>query len=477
METPKPQRKRWIILMVTAAFTFMSTLDSSIVNVALPKMAEELKVSTGTVTWVVSVYLIALSVFTLLFGHLGDMKGQERTFRFGLFIFTVGSLLCGVVATFPLLIAARVLQAAGASAGLANSQGIITRTFPAQERGRALGINGAFVALGMLAGPALGGLIISFADWRYLFWVNVPIGFVAYIANVKFSTKSSPKTGGKFDAAGFVLFSLVLVPAFAALEYGQNAGYGSLWIIACFFVSGVSAVIFFIVEKRCRQPLLDFSIFHDRMFTISIFCAFTSFVAISCSNIILPFYLQDILSMSPGQAGMYMAVYPAILAVAAPVSGYISDKTGPEILTAAGLMATSVGLYLMAGLNESSSHLTIIFFIGVMSLGNGLFQSPNNALVMSLLPEEKLGAGGSINALVRNVGMVTGVTLSTAILYSTMSIKTGRHVTGYVKGESGAFLFGMRAAYIMAASICLLGAVLTAVRLFLQRKRKGAEKK
>ena len=141
MGTPKPQRKRWIILMITATFTFMSTLDSSIVNVALPKMAEELEVNTGTVTWVVSAYLIALSVFTLLFGHLGDMKGQQRTFRFGLFVFTAGSLLCGIAATFPLLIAARILQAAGASAGLANSQGIITRTFPAQERGRALGIN------------------------------------------------------------------------------------------------------------------------------------------------------------------------------------------------------------------------------------------------------------------------------------------------------------------------------------------------
>ena len=460
------QRNRWVVLTITAVSTFMSTLDSSIVNVALPKMAEELNVGTGAIAWVVSAYLIVITVCILLFGRLGDLKGQGRVFRFGLLIFTAGSFLCGVTRTLPLLLAARSVQAIGAGATMANSQGIITRTFPPEERGRALGINGTFVALGLLAGPALGGFIISFASWKYLFWINVPIGIAAFLANLRFSGAEDTHSDETLDLKGFVLFTLAMAPLFVALEYGQAVGYGNPAIIACFAVSAASGTAFYFVERRCSQPLLDLQIFRDRWFSISIFCAFTSFVALSCSNIILPFYLQNALAMSPGEASIYMTIYPLILALVAPLSGYASDRVGPEALTLAGLALTSLGLFLMSGLQENPSRWMLGLFIGVMSFGNGLFQSPNNSLVMSMVPKEKLGVGGSVNALVRNLGMVVGIALSTTILYSAMSAKLGRHVTGYVPGRNDAFFYGMRLAYITAASICLVGVAVTAFRLF-----------
>lgn len=459
-------RKRWGILLITVLATFMSTLDASIVNVALPTMAVDLNVSTGAIAWVVSSYLIVVSVCILFFGRLGDLKGQAKIFRLGLLIFTIGSFFCGLTHSLPLLIAARGVQAVGAAATMANSQGIITRTFPPEERGRALGINGAFVALGALVGPALGGLIISFASWEYLFWINVPFGILALIANMRIFSKYEEQTSKeKLDIRGAILFPIGIAPFFIALEYGQTIGYAHPIILGCFAVSVVALVAFFLVERKLENPLLDFQIFKNKWFTISIFCAFTSFIAISCSNIILPFYLQNALKLSPGTAGLFMTIYPLILALTAPVSGYFSDKIGSEVLTLIGLVLTSAGLYLMSGLNDAPNYWFLGLFIGVMSLGNGLFQSPNNSLVMSMVPEEKLGIGGSINALVRNIGMVVGIALSTSLLYSGMSAKIGRHVTGFVEGRNDAFLFGMRIAYLVSASICLVGAVITAMRL------------
>lgn len=468
-------RSRWIVLVITAVATFMSTLDSSIVNVALPKMAKDLHVGTGAIAWVVSAYLIVVTVCCLLFGRLGDLRGGGRVFRYGLLVFTAGSLLCGLTHTLAALLAARCVQAVGAAATMANSQGIITRTFPERERGRALGINGAFVALGMLAGPALGGFIITVAGWEYLFWVNVPIGVAAFLVNLRFRGAEDVRRDERLDGKGFMLFTLFIVPLFIALEYGQNAGYGSPAILVCFAVAAASGAAFFTVEKCSGQPLLDLGIFRNRLFSISIFCAFTSFIALSCSNIILPFYLQNALAMSPGEAGVYLTIYPLVLALVAPLSGYVSDRIGPEVLTAAGLVLTSLGLFLISGLREAPPRWMLILFIGVMSFGNGLFQSPNNSLVMSLLPAEKLGVGGSVNALVRNFGMTVGVALSTAVLYGGMSAKLGRRVTSYVPGRNDAFFYGMRLAYVTAASICLVGAAVTALRLLqIRRKARGA---
>ncbi len=463
---------RWIILLITVISTFMSTLDSSIVNVALPTMSKALHVNTGQITWVVTSYLIVITVCILIFGRLGDLKGQSKIFRFGLLIFTIGSFLCGVTHTLPLLLAARAVQAVGAAASMANSMGIITRSFPPEERGRALGISGTFVALGTMVGPSLGGFIISFASWEYLFWVNVPVGLIAYLANLKFSGQDNVSTGEKLDLWGCILFTLAIAPLFIALEYGQTIGYSNPLILFLFAVAIIASISFFVLERKSEVPLLDLHIFENKWYSISIFCAFTSFLAMSCSNIILPFYLQNVLNMTPGTAGLYMTIYPIILALVAPASGYLSDKIGSEVLTVIGLTLTSGGLYLMATLNETPVYWVICLYIGFMALGNGLFQSPNNSLVMSMLPRKKLGIGGSINALVRNIGFTIGISLSTAVLYGGMSAKIGHHVTGYVSGRNDAFIFGMRLSYIMAASICMVGTLITAFRLFRRLKQK-----
>lgn len=470
METAQG-RNKWAILIIVIIANFMSALDGSIVNVALPKMARALHVETSSIQLVPLSYLIVITGTVLIFGRLGDIYGKTRQFQFGLGLFTFGSLLCGLTSSFPLLIAARVIQATGAAGTMANSQGIIAETFPANERGRALGFSGTAVALGSLVGPGLGGIIVGMGKWEYIFLINVPIGIAALVAASKLLGKGHKTAQGKLDGAGAILIMLAIVPLFISLSEGLNLGYTDPLILSGFLVAVVSFLIFVHLEKKSENPLIQLQLFGNKLFSLSVFCAFVSFVAIFCSNIILPFYLQDVRGYTPQHAGLIMMTYPLILMVAAPVSGHLSDKVGSEILTFIGLVSTSLGLFFMSGLNEHSALPIMLLFIAAMSLGNGLFQSPNNALVMSTVSRNQLGVAGSVNALVRNMGMVCGISLATTLLYRMMSFKIGYRVTDYVAGNNGAFIYGMKAVYLTAAAICFVGAVLTLIRLIKASQR------
>jgi EmrB/QacA subfamily drug resistance transporter len=308
-----------------------------------------------------------------------------------------------------LLVISRIIQAIGAACAMSANQGIITHVFPANERGRALGTSGTFVALGTMVGPPLGGFIVSALSWHYIFLINIPIGILVFIVGSKILPRTGKPLDEKVDAIGAALFIMTIVALFGSLIRGQEIGYDKITIIAGFVIAFISFAAFILAERRIKMPLLDFHIFENGLFSISILCGFISFIAISCSNIIQPFYLQDTLKLSPAVTGIFMMVYPLILSVVAPASGYLSDKIGSEFLTFLGLMFTSIGLFLMSTLNQYSSLLTMGIFIAVMSLGNGLFQSPNNSLIMSTVPKNKLGIAGSVNALIRNLGMVVGI--------------------------------------------------------------------
>ena len=463
------KRNKWSVLIIVVLSTFMSTLDSSIVNVALPRMADSLGVTTASIQFVATSYLIVISGTVLIFGKLGDMFGKTTMFTLGVIVFTIGSLLCGLSHSYWFLIIARAIQAIGAAGTMANNQGIVTEVFPVQERGKALGLLGTAVALGSLVGPGLGGMIVGVLSWEYIFTINVPIGILAVIGAFFLLPKTKTKANGRMDLYGAILFIVTIVSLFGALSEGLNLGFGNPLILTGFFLAAVSFAVFLVVEKKRKDPMIQLDIFKNGLFSLSIFCGFISFVAMFCNNIILPFYLQDVMEFSPQKAGLIMMAYPLILMVVAPVSGHLSDKIGSEILTFIGLVFTSVGLFSMSFLNENSAVITMVSLIGIMSVGMGLFQSPNNSLIMSTVSRDKLGVAGSINALVRNVGMVCGIALATTLLYGMMSSRLGYRVTDYIPGRNDAFLYGMNIVYITASAICMLGAVLTFFRL----KRKN----
>ena len=458
-------KKEWTILLVILPMTFMTTLDSSIVNVALPTMAKELGTTMAGIEWVVTSYLITICALILLFGRFGDVIGKSRVFRFGIAVFTIGSLLCGLSNTLVMLIISRIIQAIGAAAAMATNQGIITETFPPSERGRALGLTGTAVALGTMVGPTLGGLIVSVAPWEFIFLINIPIGIIVYIAVIK--TLSFRKSEDKvpFDIKGTILFMLAIVLLFSSINFGQSIGFTNPIIVGALILSVLFLIIFIKVEDKIKAPMLDISIFKNKLFSLSIFCGFTSFISIGAINIILPFYLQDVLKLGPSVAGLMMTVSPIVLAVVAPVSGYLSDKIGSEKISALGLSIMTLGIFSLMLFKESTPLVIVGILIGSVSLGSGIFQSPNNSLIMSTVDKSKLGVAGSINGLIRNLGMTTGIALSTSLLYSLMSGKIGYKVSGYIEGRADIFIYAMRFVVVGIGSVCLIGAILTILRL------------
>ncbi|MDS1002033.1 MFS transporter [Clostridium sporogenes] len=450
-------KNNWIILAIVVMSPFMACLDSSIINVALPVMAKELYTSMAGIQQVVTSYLIVISAAILIFGRLGDIKGKTSVFKYGFIIFVLGSFLCGISTTLNFLIFSRIVQAIGAAMTMSTSQGIITHTFPPNERGRALGISGTSVALGTLIGPPLGGLIISVVSWEYIFLINVPIGLVAFIAAMKYLPKDKVKSDQSLDIKGAILFVICIVTLFWAMLKGQQTGYNHISIIISFIISLICFIVFIILELKIENPMLDLSIFKNRVFSVNIFSAFVMFIGISCINIIQPFYLQDVLKLSPGKTGLIMMAYPIVLSIVAPISGYLSDKMGSKKLTLAGIVVASIGLLCMTFLNEQSTFLMITLLLSVVALGNGLFQSPNNSLVMSSVEKTKLGIAGGVNALIRNLGFIFGVSISTTILYNRMSYKIGYRVLSYVEGRGDVFIYGMRWVYFMAAVSCIIG--------------------
>lgn len=463
-------KKEWAIMLSVLPVTFMNTLDSSIVNVALPTMAKELGTTMAGIEWIVTSYLITICAAILLFGRFGDIIGKNKVFKFGVLVFTAGSLLCGISRSLGMLIISRIIQAIGASATMATNQGIITETFPAKERGKALGMIATAVALGTMTGPTLGGFIVTVAPWEYIFLINIPIGIIVYIIGVKNLKVDTKKVQIKFDYVGTISYIIATVLLFTSINLTQQLGGKNPIIIGGFLISIILYIIFIRTEIKVQAPMLDLRLFKNKLFSISIFCAFTCFVCLGSINIILPFYFQDILKLTPRGAGLMMTIAPILLAICGPLAGHLSDKKGSERISFIGVLIFAIGMFALAIFGENTSLLMVGIIVGIISIGNAIFQSPNNSLIMSTVDKEKLGIAGSVNGLVRNIGNTTGIALSTGILYSLMSSKIGYKVFGYVEGREDVFIYAMRIVFIGLGVVCLIGAILSLGRLISKKK-------
>jgi EmrB/QacA subfamily drug resistance transporter len=288
------------------------------------------------IAWVVTSYTVITTASTLVFGRLGDIVGNIRVLKWGMILFTAASLLCGLAPGFGLLIAARMIQGLGAGAMFANNHGIITRLYPQEMRGRALGINAAFVALGNLAGPSLGGLLLSVSGWQILFLINVPVGIAAAAAQHFYLPKQWHANGEKLDYTGAALFAVFISTLFIALQQLQAWGLLNPVVLSCLAAAVIAFVLFITVQRKSEFPMLDLRIFRNKWFSVSLFCGFTSFIAIGGFNFVFPFYLQQILLFTPIATGLFMSIYPLVLVTVSPVSGWLTDRFGPEILSLAG---------------------------------------------------------------------------------------------------------------------------------------------
>jgi EmrB/QacA subfamily drug resistance transporter len=455
--------QRWAVFGVTAIGTFMATLDSSIVNVALPKVSSDLNVSLPLVQWVVSAYLLTISCLLPLFGRLGDMLGRRRVYSVGFLVFTLGSIFCGISGHIALLIAARVLQAIGSAMLMANAPAIVSATFSGPDRGRALGMVGMVVALGSMTGPSIGGILVDSFGWESIFYVNIPIGIIGFTASQVILPKEK-RQRETFDYLGATLFAAGMTSFLLAMIHGEEWGWLSTIVIALFIVATLTFGVFISHEKRVPSPMIDLSLFKSWAFLSGNIAGLLSFMAAFSNTMLLPFYLSTILALSPSQIGLLMTPFPLLLAIVAPMSGYLSERVNPAFLSATGLAATTVGLIWLATLGSTSAMWQVAVGQAILGLGNGLFQSPNNNSVMSAVPSQKLGIAGSINSLVRNVGQVCGIAISVSIFES----RQASALTGYVsptwEHQVAAFLQGYHSALYVGAVFAFIGAVLSFIR-------------
>lgn len=470
-KNPTIQKHRWWILVAVCLFTFMSTLDGSIVNIALPVMSKDLKIPMNQAEWVVSIYLIVICALLLLFGKLGDAYGKIKIFKIGSILFTIGSLLCGFNSGLFVLLAARVIQAIGAAMTMSTNNGIITEVFPFTERGRALGMIGSFVALGSIAGPGVGGLILAHLNWGYIFLINVPVGILAIILGAMILPKDITLTKQKIDKMGAFLFAVVMVTLFGGIFLGQEIGFTKPAILLLLLVAVIAAVVFVYIELRVEKPILELKIFKNANFSLSILCAFLIFVANFFFNVISPFYLENARGLAANYAGYALMTFPIVQVIVAPISGTISDKIGPELLTFIGLIIISISQVGYMLMNLATPLWVFMFFVGLVGFGNGVFQAPNNTIVMNSVEVKDLGIAGGINALARNFGMVIGISAATTVLFSAMSHTAGRTVTSYEPAHPELFISGMHVAFIVSLVICLIATVITGYRLFTRKSK------
>ena len=470
-ENPIVQKNRWWILVSVAMFTFMSTLDASIVNIALPTISKDMNVPMNQSEWIVSIYLMVVCSCLLLFGKIGDSIGKIKVYRIGTVIFTIGSLLCGFNHSLAFLLFARIVQGIGSSMTMATNSGIITEVFPFKERGRALGSIGAFVSLGSIAGPGIGGLILSQFSWPYIFWINVPVGIITIIISEKFLPKDIIKSGKSVDITGFSLFAVFIMTFFGAIFIGQEMGFSALLSLILFALALISFVTFIRIEKRISHPLITFSIFKNKIFTVSLITAVLIFASNFFVNVVIPFYLQNSRGLPANQAGLLMMVFPLLMVVGSPISGYLTDKIGTKLLTFSGLVLLSITSLMYMFLNQGTPIWYYILATAIMGLGNALFQSPNNTTVMSSVSKEDLGVAGSMNSFARNLGMVLGIALATTILYNAMSSVYGQRVTTYINDRPDIFIFGMRITFLGSFILCLTALGLTLLRSTKMKKK------
>ncbi|MBP1990260.1 MFS transporter [Paenibacillus eucommiae] len=462
--TPLAARNRWLILATVTLGTFMATLDGSIANVALPTISSELNKPIHVVQWVLTAYLLTICATLPILGKISDMIGRSRMYNWGMFIFMLGSALCGLSHSLGFLIASRIIQAVGASCLMSNSQAIVAGIFAKGDRGKAMGIVGTAVSLGALTGPGIGGILVGSLGWPSIFWINVPIGILGFIAAWFLLPKDSVK--GKhepFDYGGSALFILGTVALLYILSTGQDWGWTSPAVLlgligACAVLAG-----FYYWEHKTPYPMLDFSLYKIRAFAIGNTTSLLSFTALFCMTVMMPFYLQNVLLFSPAKTGYTMMIYPLAMAVVAPLSGWLSDKIGPNLLTTAGLLINAAGFALLTTLTAQESAWTVALHLSLFGLGSGLFQSPNNSSVMGAVPMAKLGTAGGLNALVRNIGMIMGISLSVSLFSFRLGQTGGSLDITNAAADKLLVISALHVVFWMGMAFCLL-ALLVSVR-------------
>ena len=461
---------RWWVFSAVALGTLTSVVNHGGMSVALPTIAQYFEADLSTVQWVVIAEGLTISALLLPMGRLSDIVGRKRIFLSGLVIFIIAAVFAATSGSIIALIGAKALQGLGAAMTQGTGMAMVTSVFPAEERGKGIGSHASVVGTGGVLGPIAGGFLITALDWRWLFYINILMGIVTMavvLLIIRSEVFRQDNRNRSYDYGGAALSTAVLLSFLLAVSNGSRMGWTSPPIILGLIGFVVFLVAFVRWELRSPSPMLDMTLFRSRVFSIGIGTNFMSFLGITSSRFLMPFYLQAALGFTPALVGFALLPNAASRIVMGPVSGWLSDRYGWRPFNIIGLLLSAAGLLILASLTTSSSIVVVVAGILVQSIGSGLFQSPNSASIFSAADSSRHGVVAAFVNLSRNSGNVTGTAVAASIVTAVM-ISAGYEVkiddvldAGPGSGLLESFLSGLKTAFLAMAVLQVIGAVLS----------------
>jgi len=436
-----------VVLLVTTTASFLSPFMLSAVNIALPTLGKELSLDAIMLGWIATAYFLSSATLLVPFGRIADIYGRKKIFTCGIVIFTLSSLFSGMASSATMLISCRVFQGIGGAMLAGTAVALLTTVFPANERGKVLGINVAATYIGLSLGPVLGGVLTQHLGWRSIFFLSALLG-LAVIGVVLWKLKGewTGAKGERFDLVGSVIYILSLV----ALVYGFTLlPVPGVWLIIGGII-GLSA--FTRWEMRTRSPVLDISLFkNSKAFTLSNLAALINYSATFAVSFLISLYLQYLKGFNPESAGLILVAMPAMQAIFSPLAGRLSDRIEPRLIASAGMALITIGLVIFIFLNEKTPFELIVGNLVLMGFGFALFSSPNTNAVMSSAPKTAYGVASATLSTMREVGIV--LSLGIAMLMFTLYIGRVQITPEYYP----LFQQSMKTAFIIFAILCFGG--------------------
>jgi len=459
-ESPERQKmspKELLIVLVISLGSFMSGLDATIVNIALPTIGKAFDVSTVTVSWVLNAYLIVLVSLLLAASRLGDIRGYRKIFLGGFVIFTCGSALCGLAPTIDILIGSRMLQAVGGAVIAALGSVMVTSYLSSSVRGQALGFVAMFTMLGAALGPVVGGFLTSALSWQFIFYVNLPVGILAIILGLHVLPRLDPVSpNARLDAPGAALVFIAL----GTLIFGLTAlqGASATAAMGALVVSLVFWTLFYMRENRALEPLIDFKLFSGRAFSLQNINVMVVQLCMAGVMIVMPFYLELVQGIPIDNAGTILLALPIGMILTSPIAGRVSDVIGTKKPIVLGMIISAAALFLLSTLSAHSSvgHAEIYLFL--LGAGSGFAYAPLNSAVMGISPPESRGSTSGLIKMMTNLGSSLGVALVMLVATASLGPKLAQVSAHTLPLEDLAGAFDSAFFFLMAVEI--LGLVL-----------------
>jgi EmrB/QacA subfamily drug resistance transporter len=460
---------KWWALSCTSLGMLLATINSGTLIIALPDLERRLHTSLLELVWVILTYMIASTVLVLSAGRLSDQFGRKRAYVAGFIVFALASLGAGFAGNGTELILWRILQGIGGAFLFANSAAIVTDAFPREQLGLAMGTNTMVAAVGLVIGPVLGGALVAIS-WHWVFWFNVPLGLAGSLwAGLVLHELISGGEDHTFDAAGTITFLVGLTGLVLAISKGGISGWDTSLVIGGLIAAALLLPAFVVIEHHHPAPMLDLTIFRDRLFSAASAAAFINGLARFALMFVFVFYFQGVQGNSPVLAGLKLAPLALGMLVSSPLAGIWADRRGSRGLAVLGMVVTALGLALMTLLERHTTYWASGTYMFIVGVGSGMFNSPNTAAMMGAVKPHRRGIAAGARVLVQNTGAVISIAFVLAVVTSSVpKVVLFRVFSGLANHISNAqldpFISNMHSALWTLAAVSVIGAFVAAAR-------------